>query len=47
MVIHITSSDHSTKDAPGGGYLDDAALISVLDHERPTGSSPAPAQTAA
>ena len=33
-VTHISPLTHSSNiDAPGGGYLDDAALITVLDHE--------------
>jgi uncharacterized membrane protein YkvA (DUF1232 family) len=33
-MTHITALTPRTHDdAPGGGYLDDAALLTVLDHE--------------
>lgn len=32
-TVQITPFTHCPDDAPGGGYLDDAALISFLDHE--------------
>jgi hypothetical protein len=40
-VIHITSSDGRTEPVLGGGYLDDSALVAILDHDGQVPPAPA------